>query len=88
MWPILPTKFLFEVETALSPFARIPICPPRQGPHVGVETMAPASINISVRQLNSITGENSMLAESNASSTKEVREKIENMVERISSFKF
>ena len=45
-------------------------------------------INVSVRQLNSITGENSMLAESNASSTKEVREKIENMVDQINSFKF
>ena len=48
VWPILPTKFLFEVETALSPFARIPIWPPRQGPQVGVETIAPASMNISV----------------------------------------
>lgn len=45
-------------------------------------------INVSVRQLNSITSENSTLAESNANSTKEVREKIENMVDRISSFKF
>ena len=53
-----------------------------------VEADSINQINISVRQLNSITGENSMLAESNASSTKEVREKIENMVERISSFKF
>ena len=45
-------------------------------------------INISVRQLNSITGENSNLAEANASSTKEVRTKIEDMVEQINSFKF
>ena len=45
-------------------------------------------INISVRQLNSITGENSILAESNASSTKEVRTKIEDMVDQINSFKF
>ncbi|WP_028330723.1 methyl-accepting chemotaxis protein [Brachyspira alvinipulli] len=45
-------------------------------------------INVSVRQLNSITGENSNLAESNASSAKEVREKIEDMVEQINNFKF
>ncbi|ADG72181.1 methyl-accepting chemotaxis protein [Brachyspira murdochii] len=45
-------------------------------------------INVSVRQLNSITGENSNLAEANASSTKEVRTKIEDMVEQINSFKF
>ena len=45
-------------------------------------------INISVRQLNSITGENSTLAESNASSTKEVRTKIEDMVDQINNFKF
>ncbi|GAI97332.1 unnamed protein product [marine sediment metagenome] len=34
--PILPTKFLFVVAMAVSPFASIPICPPRHGPHVGV----------------------------------------------------
>ena len=45
-------------------------------------------INVSVRQLNSITGENSNLAESNASSAKEVRERIEDMVEQINNFKF
>ena len=45
-------------------------------------------INVSVRQLNSITGENSNLAEANASSVKEVRAKIEDMVEQINNFKF
>ena len=45
-------------------------------------------INISVRQLNSITGENSNLAEANASSAKEVRNKIEDMVEQINNFRF
>ena len=44
--PILPTKFLLVVDTHLSSSANIPICPPRHGPHVGVETVAPASINI------------------------------------------
>ena len=37
-------NFLFVVDNALSPFAKIPICPPKHGPQVGVETTAPASI--------------------------------------------
>ena len=45
-------------------------------------------INVSVRQLNSITGENSTLAESNADSAREVRTKIEDMVVQINNFKF
>ena len=53
-----------------------------------VEADSINQINISVRQLNSITGENSTLAESNANSTKEVRSKIEDMVDQINSFKF
>ncbi|WP_300370922.1 methyl-accepting chemotaxis protein [Brachyspira sp.] len=53
-----------------------------------VEADSINQINISVIQLNSITGENSTLAESNASSTKEVRSKIEDMVTQINSFKF
>ena len=34
------------VETHLSFSARIPMCPPRQGPQVGVDTIAPASIKV------------------------------------------
>ena len=45
--PILPTKFLLVVEIARSPAANIPACPPKQGPHVGVETAPPASIIVS-----------------------------------------
>ena len=45
--PILPTKFLFVVDIALSPAANIPACPPQQGPHVGVDTAPPASIIVS-----------------------------------------
>ena len=44
--PIRPTKFLFVVETHFSPLASIPMCPPKQGPQVGAEIIAPASINI------------------------------------------
>ena len=33
------------VAIHLSPAARIPIYPPRQGPQVGVDTTAPASMN-------------------------------------------
>jgi hypothetical protein len=46
--PILPTKFRFVVEMARSPSARMPICPPRQGPQVGVLTAAPALMKISI----------------------------------------
>ena len=45
--PILPTKLRLVVATALSPSASIPICPPRQGPQVGVLTTAPADTNVS-----------------------------------------
>ena len=44
--PIRPTKFRFVVETHRSPAARIPIYPPRHGPHVGVLTIAPAWIKV------------------------------------------
>ena len=53
-----------------------------------VEADSINQINVSVRQLNSITGENSTLAVSNANSTKEVRTKIEDMADQINSFKF
>ena len=46
--PILPVKFLFVVEMALSPAASIPICPPKHGPHVGGETIAPELRNFSI----------------------------------------
>ena len=42
--PMRPTKFRFDVAMAVSPFARMPICPPRQGPQVGVLTAPPASM--------------------------------------------
>ncbi len=42
-WPIRPTKFRLVVASARSPAASIPMCPPRQGPQVGVETLHPAS---------------------------------------------
>ena len=45
VWPMRPTKFRLVVETVRSPSAITPMCPPRHGPHVGVETAAPASIN-------------------------------------------
>ena len=45
-------------------------------------------INTSIRQLNSITGENNNLAESNANSTIEIKTKIGDMVEQINNFKF
>ena len=41
-------KSRFVVATARSPLARIPMCPPRQGPHVGVEKAAPAVTNVSI----------------------------------------
>ncbi len=44
-----PTKFLLLVDTHRSPFARIPMCPPRQGPQVGVQTTAPASTKVSIK---------------------------------------
>ena len=47
--PIRPTKLRLVVDTALSPAAITPICPPRHGPHVGVETTAPALTNIVMR---------------------------------------
>ena len=40
--PIRPTKFRFVVEIAHSPSLSTPMCPPRQGPQVGVDTTAPA----------------------------------------------
>ena len=43
-WPMRPTKFRLVVETHRYPAARIPMYPPRQGPQVGVETTAPASM--------------------------------------------
>ena len=39
--PMRPTKFRLVVATARSPAAMTPICPPRQGPQVGVETAQP-----------------------------------------------
>ena len=53
-----------------------------------VEADSINQINVSVRQLNSITGDNSNLAETNANSVKEVRTRIEDMVEQINNFKF
>src|SRR5450759_511192 len=47
--PMRPTKLRLVVATARSPAARIPMCPPRQGPQVGVETAAPASTKMSNR---------------------------------------
>src|SRR3989338_2224843 len=44
-----PTKFLFVVAIERSPAAKIPICPPKQGPHVGVETAQPDLMNISIK---------------------------------------
>jgi len=41
-WPIRPTKLRLVVETVRSPSAITPMCPPRQGPQVGVETAQPA----------------------------------------------
>ena len=63
-WPILPTKFRLVVATATSPSASIPMCPPRHGPHVGVETTVEAlkqvvglaekkKVNICLEYLNS-----------------------------------
>ena len=49
VWPMRPTKLRFVVETARSPAHITPICPPRQGPQVGVETAQPAVINVSTR---------------------------------------
>ena len=40
-----PRKFRFVVATAFSPAARMPFEPPKHAPHVGVETIAPASTN-------------------------------------------
>src|SRR5205814_10569116 len=45
--PIRPRKLRFVVVTARSPAARTPMPPPKQAPHVGVETIAPASTNTS-----------------------------------------
>ena len=53
-----------------------------------VEADSINQINVFVRQLNSITGDNSNLAETNANSVKEVRTRIEDMVEQINNFKF
>src|SRR4051794_2786700 len=47
--PIRPRKFRFVVVIADSPAARMPVPPPKQAPHVGVETIAPASTNTSRR---------------------------------------
>src|SRR4030042_3871823 len=45
-WPILPTKFRFDVERPTSSAARTPIWPPRQGPQVEGPRAAPAWIKI------------------------------------------
>ena len=52
--PIRPAKLRLVVDSALSPAAITPICPPRHGPQVGVDTIAPASINAFVRPSSSI----------------------------------
>ena len=41
---LAPEKFY---SSYIAPFFKCyPICPPRQGPHVGVDTIAPPSINV------------------------------------------
>ena len=45
LFGIMLTVSAVVVAIHLSPAAKIPIYPPRQGPQVGVETTAPASIN-------------------------------------------
>ena len=45
-WPIRPTKLRLVVETVRSPSAITPMCPPRQGPQVGVETAQPAWMKV------------------------------------------
>ena len=49
VWPMRPTKFRLVVETVRSPSAITPMCPPRQGPQVGVDTAAPASMKVWIR---------------------------------------
>ena len=44
--PILPVKLRFVVASARSPAASTPMCPPRHGPQVGVETAPSASTNV------------------------------------------
>ena len=46
-----PDQLLVDtvVEMHRSPSARTPMCPPTQGPHVGVDTTQPASTKISAR---------------------------------------
>ena len=41
-----PTKLRLVVATHFSPLAMTPMCPPRQGPQVGVETAQPASMKV------------------------------------------
>ncbi len=43
-----PIKFRLVVATATSPSPSTPMCPPRQGPQVGVETAAPALMKTSI----------------------------------------
>src|SRR5512137_317920 len=47
-WPMRPTKLRFVVASARSPEARIPMCPPRQGPQQGGPMTAPASRKVSM----------------------------------------
>ncbi len=47
--PILPIKFRLVVASATSPSVKIPMCPPRHGPQVGVENTPPALTNISAK---------------------------------------
>ena len=46
--PIRPLKLRLVVLTHLSFAARTPMCPPQQGPHVGVLTAQPDSMKISI----------------------------------------
>src|SRR5208337_3262562 len=47
--PILPMKFLLDVLTQTSFAASNPMCPPKHGPHAEPQTMAPASVNTSIK---------------------------------------
>jgi hypothetical protein len=47
--PILPITFLFEVLTQTSPAANNPMWPPKHGPHAEPQTIAPASVKISIK---------------------------------------
>ena len=46
--PMRPVKLRLLVARHRSPAARIPRCPPRQGPQEGVETTAPASTKVAM----------------------------------------